>query len=117
MNPLTSILSRLSQGKARQEYDSIQPTIPEGQSIPQHIWRIFITQGTKKVPLPEIAIQTEQMLRELNPEYEITTVDNKFIEPFIRENYGDIVWNFYLRIDPTYGAVRADFLRYLILYK
>jgi hypothetical protein len=57
------------------------------------------------------------MLRELNPEYEITTVDNKFIEPFIRENYGDIVWNYYLRIDPSYGAVRADFLRYLILYK
>ena len=117
MNPITSILSRLSQGKARQDYDSILPTFPEGQSIPKHIWRIFITQGTKKVPLPEIAIQTEQMLRELNPEYEITTVDNKFIEPFIRENYGDIVWNYYLRIDPTYGAVRADFLRYLILYK
>ena len=69
------------------------------------------------MPLPEIAIQTEQMLRELNPEYEITVVDNKFIEPFIRENYGDIVWNYYLRIDPSYGAVRADFLRYLILYK
>ena len=117
MNPLTSLLSRLSQGKARQDYDSILPTFPEGQSIPKHIWRIFITQGTKKVPLPEIAIQTEQMLRELNPEYEITVVDNKFIEPFIRENYGDIVWNYYLRIDPSYGAVRADFLRYLILYK
>lgn len=117
MNPITSILSRLSQGKARQDYDSILPTFPEGQSIPKHIWRIFITQGTKKVPLPEIAIQTEQMLRELNPEYEITVVDNKFIEPFIRENYGDIVWNYYLRIDPSYGAVRADFLRYLILYK
>ena len=66
MNPLTSLLSRLSQGKARQDYDSILPTFPEGQSIPKHIWRIFITQGTKKVPLPEIAIQTEQMLRELN---------------------------------------------------
>lgn len=74
MNPITSILSRLSQGKARQDYDSILPTFPEGQSIPKHIWRIFITQGTKKVPLPEIAIQTEQMLRELNPEYEITVV-------------------------------------------
>ena len=56
MNPITSILSRLSQGKARQDYDSILPTFPEGQSIPKHIWRIFITQGTKKVPLPEIAI-------------------------------------------------------------
>lgn len=117
MNPLTSILSRLSQGKARQDYDYILPTFPEGQSIPKHIWRIFITQGTKKVPLPEIAIQTEQTLRELNPEYEITMVDNQFVEPFIRENYGDIVWDYYLRIDPSYGAVRADFLRYLILYK
>lgn len=117
MNPLTSILSRLSQGKAHQDYDYILPTFPEGQSIPKHIWRIFITQGTKKVPLPEIAIQTEQTLRELNPEYEITMVDNQFVEPFIRENYGDIVWDYYLRIDPSYGAVRADFLRYLILYK
>lgn len=117
MNPLTSLLSRLSQGKARQDYDSILPTFPEGQSIPKHIWRIFITQGTKKVPLPEIAIQTEQTLRELNPEYKITMVDNQFVEPFIRENYGDIVWSYYLRIDPSYGAVRADFLRYLILYK
>lgn len=117
MNPLTSLLSRLSQGKARQDYDSILPTFPEGQSIPKHIWRIFITQGTKKIPLPEIAIQTEQTLRELNPEYEITMVDNQFVEPFIRENYGDIVWDYYLRIDPSYGAVRADFLRYLILYK
>lgn len=117
MNPLTSILSRLSQGKARQDYDSILPTFPEGQSIPKHIWRIFITQGAKEVPLPEIALQTERTLRDLNPEYEITMVDNKFIEPFIRENYGDIIWDYYLRIDPSYGAVRADFLRYLILYK
>lgn len=117
MNPLTSVLSRLSQGKARQDYGSILPTFPEGQSIPKHIWRIFITQGTKQVPLPDIALQTERTLRDLNPEYEITMVDNKFIEPFIRENYGDIVWNYYLRINPSYGAVRADFLRYLILYK
>ncbi len=117
MNPLISILSRLSQGKARADYDSILPSFPEGKSIPKHIWRIFITQGPKEIPLPEIASQTERSLRILNPEYELTLVDNKFIEPFIRGNYGDIVWDYYLRINPSYGATRADFLRYLILYK
>lgn len=116
MNPITSILARLSQGNPRQDYESLLPVFPQGERIPKHVWRIFITQYAE-VPLPEIALNTERVLRDLNPEYEITMVDNKFVESFIRENYGDLMWNYYLRIDPCYGAARADFLRYLLLYK
>lgn len=116
MNPLKALLSRLSQGTARKDYESLLPTFPLGTSIPKHIWRIFIAQRPD-VPVPELAQQTEANLRSLNPDYEITMADNAFVEHFIRENYGELIWQYYLRIDPNYGAARADFFRYLLLYK
>lgn len=116
MNPLTSLLSRASQGEARKDYESLLPTFPLGTSIPKRIWRIFIAQRPD-VPVPELAQQTEANLRSLNPDYEITMADNAFVEHFIRENYGELIWQYYLRIDPNYGATRADFFRYLLLYK
>lgn len=116
MNPLASLLSRLSQGEARQDYASLLPQVELGTTIPKQIWRIFLTQkpGT---PLPEIAKETEAKLRSLNPDYALTIVDNAWAEQFIRQQYGEVVWSYYQRIDASYGAARADFLRYLILYR
>lgn len=116
MNPLATLLSRLSQGEARQDYASLLPQVELGTTIPKQIWRIFLTQkpGT---PLPEIARETEAKLRSLNPDYALTIVDNAWAEQFIRQEYGEVVWSYYQRIDASYGAARADFLRYLILYR
>lgn len=116
MNPVSQLLSRLSQGKSRADYESLLPTYPEGESIPKRIWRIFIAQ-LPDTPLPALAEDTEQNLRALNPEYELLLADNAFIERFIREHYGELIWSYYQRIDPSYGAARADFFRYLLLYK
>lgn len=37
-------------------------------------------------------------------------------EKFIKEHFTDIVYTAYLKINPSYGAMRADFFRYCVLY-
>ena len=36
---------------------------------------------------------------------------------YIRREYGESILSCYLRIDPVYGAARADLFRYLLLYR
>ena len=38
------------------------------------------------------------------------------IETLIRERLGSEIYGFYQRINPIYGAARADFFRYLLMY-
>lgn len=43
--------------------------------------------------------------------------DDKEVENYILNNYGNEVFRYYLKINPKYGAARADFFRYLLIYK
>lgn len=116
---LSSFLKTISEQSARVvDYESLVPSFNYDVSsgIPKIFWRAFITQqvGT---PMPNRALDTEKELKTINPGYDIYTVDNAYVEDFIKTHYGDVIWDYYCRIDPCYGACRADLFRYLLLYK
>lgn len=55
-------------------------------------------------------------IQKKNPDYKIVLFDDDDIEIWIKENFNDeIIWNTYKKL--KIGAARADFWRYLILYK
>ncbi|MDR3522033.1 MAG: glycosyltransferase [Acidocella sp.] len=56
-------------------------------------------------------------IRALNPAYEHCLYDDADIIEFIQRAYGSEILKLYERINPVYGAARADFFRYLLLYK
>ena len=56
-------------------------------------------------------------LKKQNPEYEYRYYNNHDKNEFILENYGEEYLHYYHMIDSRYGAARADFFRYLLLYK
>jgi hypothetical protein len=76
---------------------------------------IHQTYGTHKLPLP--LQKNVEELKEKNPSWEHRLYDDEDIEVFIASQYGKEILNAYLRIDPTYGAARADLFRYLVIYK
>ena len=56
-------------------------------------------------------------LKTLNPLWRYTLYDDADIEEFILRYYGEEVYAYYQRIEPCYGAAKADFFRYLLMYK
>jgi mannosyltransferase OCH1-like enzyme len=54
---------------------------------------------------------------EMNPGYQYYLYDNVEIPRIIHKYYGNAMVGYYNRINPAYGAARADFFRYLLLYE
>ncbi len=55
-------------------------------------------------------------IRQLNENWEYRLYDDADIETFILEHYDLEIFHVYQRINFCYGAVRADFFRYLLMY-
>lgn len=53
----------------------------------------------------------------MNPEWEYRFYDDEDIVDFIKSNYDFRIINYFNRIDPIYGAAKADLFRYLLIYK
>lgn len=86
-------------------------TICMGNTIPKVIHQTF---STKLLP-PKLQENIEN-LKLQNPNWIHKLYDDDDIENYIRLNFPKLV-KLYLSIDPAYGAARADFFRYLIIYK
>ena len=56
-------------------------------------------------------------LKDRNKEFIHRLYDDEDIIEFIKKNYSNNILNYYQQINPIYGAARADFFRYLLLYK
>jgi hypothetical protein len=76
---------------------------------------LFQTYGTKN--LPDALARNVAELREMNPQWEYHFFDDAAIEDFIRAEYGAAILRDYLKINPLYGAARADLFRYLAIYR
>jgi mannosyltransferase OCH1-like enzyme len=88
------------------------PEYEMGKEIPRIIHQTFYDRT-----LPERLQANVDRLRAMNPGWEYRFYDDADIAVFIKENYPPIVWEYYERIDPRYGAARADLFRYLLMYK
>ena len=56
-------------------------------------------------------------LKKLNPDYEYILYDDNDIINFIKNNYSQHILDTYNSINPEYGPARADYFRYLLMYK
>ena len=58
-----------------------------------------------------------EKIKQLNPSWHYFLYDDADIESFIEKYYGDTILSFFNRISPEYGAAKADFFRYLVIYR
>ncbi|KAA8733307.1 hypothetical protein F4V57_08770 [Acinetobacter qingfengensis] len=58
-----------------------------------------------------------ERLKLKNPDWEYKFYDDNQCSLYILKNYGKEMLNLYNLINPSYGAAKADFFRYLLLYK
>src|ERR1035437_4729103 len=78
----------------------------------------FIYQTTKsKSSLPVTLEENIEQIRALNKGWIYRLFDDRDIEDFIRNVYGQETLALYHKINPTYGAGRADLFRYLLVYE
>ena len=86
------------------------PEVQKEDNIPKKIWRCYKKEGINKFQ------SVFDKTREIMHDYEQVIYDDEMIEEFIKTNYSQRIYNAYKHINPEYGASRADFFRYLILY-
>ena len=89
------------------------PVHPVGDAVPKLIHQCFFGARTFS---DDLAANVES-IKSLNPDWRHTLYDEQMMKEFIVNNYGREFLRYYDRINPKYGAARADFFRYLLLYK
>ena len=80
--------------------------------IPKIIHQTFRTNE-----LPELIQKSVDQLKEMNPDFEYRYYNDDDCVNFIKNNYDEETLEIYLSINPSYGSSRADFFRYLLMYK
>jgi inositol phosphorylceramide mannosyltransferase catalytic subunit len=93
----------------------ILPILPEGTVIPKIIHQIFLSDPPR--PLPSELLDNISKLKALNQGWRHITYNDADVLKFIKTEYGDVVFEYYNRINKKYSSARADIFRYLVLYK
>jgi hypothetical protein len=88
------------------------PVWEQGMRIPHVVHQTF---GTRA--LPDSLQRNVDAIRALNPDWDYLFYDDADIERVISELYGEEILSLYRRINPAYGAARADLFRYLLIYR
>lgn len=87
------------------------PLINQEKEIPKIIHRTH-----ENNELINLFSDIETQIKKENPEYTIINYTSVDIEEFIKNNYSNRIYKAYKSINPKYGAARADFFRYLVVY-
>ena len=82
-------------------------------AIPKIIHQCFL----RKDNLPQVILDVQSTLLSLNPDWEYRLYDDQDMLDFVEDNYDAKVLKAYNKINPLYGAARADFFRYLVIHK
>lgn len=93
-------------------WESILPEFELGKCIPTAIYQTFPTSN-----LPALLRKNVENLKSSNPGWEYTLYTDQDVGTFIGETYGNVVLQSYLKLNPEYGAARADLFRYLLMYR
>lgn len=83
-----------------------------GDRIPRIIHQTY----RDKSSLPLAIQENIHRITRLNSNWEYRLYDDGDIEIFIQTHYGPDILQIYRKINPSYGAARADFFRYLLIY-
>jgi hypothetical protein len=87
--------------------------LPRRYAIPKIIHQVY----TVNSPLPADIVKNIKDIQELNADWKIRLWSDKEAMDFIYDCFGFDILKRYLRINPRYGAARADLFRYLCIYK
>jgi mannosyltransferase OCH1-like enzyme len=58
-----------------------------------------------------------EYIKKMNPTWDYYLYDDKDIIDYLSKNYSPNILTYYNKINPKYGAAKADFFRYLLMYK
>jgi len=88
------------------------PDLPMGRRIPKLLHQTYARRN-----LTDVLWRNLEAIRMMNPGWICQFYDDDDCQSYIREEYGQTILDYYLRINEEYGAARADLFRYLLLYK
>jgi mannosyltransferase OCH1-like enzyme len=66
--------------------------------------------------LPQEIVTVINHNKKICKEYKFIFYDDNACDSFIKENFESYIYNAYKKINPCYGAMRADFFRYCVLF-
>lgn len=81
-------------------------------NIPKIVHQTFFTYNLPK-DIVKIIIRNKKMC----PNYKFIFYTDLDCELFIKNNFDENVYNAFMKINDCYGAMKADFFRYCVLYK
>jgi hypothetical protein len=90
---------------------SLLPAFSPGTHVPKTIYQVFYTKD-----VPAAIGENIAKIRALNPHWAYHLYDDEDMIGIVKELYGQPMLDYYLRINPRYGAARADLFRYLLIY-
>jgi len=90
----------------------ILPDVEREKNIPRTIYRTYydLEIAKKFKEATEITSRSNKNLKEI-------IFDDNMIDSYIKNNYSDRIYKAFKSINPDYGPAKADFFRYLIIYK
>ena len=110
----TRILKSISTSKpVTNDYDGLLPSFSGQNGISHNIFQTCKDKRCLSAPLQ----QNIERIQQMNPDWAYRLFDDADIEAYIGEHYGKQILAFYHRIDAHYGAAKADFFRYLVIYR
>jgi mannosyltransferase OCH1-like enzyme len=80
--------------------------------IPKQVHQTFMSKN-----LPPDIIKIIQRNQKMCPDYQFIFYDDDACDSFIQHHFDETTYHAYKKINPVYGAMKADFFRYCILYK
>lgn len=79
--------------------------------IPQIVHYTF-----KNNNLPSSILDIIENNKRLNPDYEFIFYNDTDVDNFIRTNFPERIYSAFKMLNPSYGAMKADFFRYCVMY-
>lgn len=104
-----------------EKYDQMLPHFEQDSKIASNIFQICLLGNDSSAKdvffrLPLAFRENIDKLKKNNPNYRYRLFSDIEAKQFILQYYGEKILYYYQRIDDTYLAAKADFLRYLLLY-
>ena len=97
-------------------YDYRDECLTDGTEPLKHIPKKIFQLVPDKHNINALFQKNIDYIKKLNPDWTYTLYDDNDIISYIHNYYPEL-WPYYAKINPKYGAARADFFRYLLMYR
>ena len=109
------IITIINNCKINEQLDNNIANNPESRGsdlIPKNIYQLI----SDKNNISKEFKKNIEYIKKLNTNWTHNLYDDNDIIEYIKKNYPQNILDVYNRINPKYGAARADFFRYLLMY-